>query len=89
VRLAVTVALIWALIALGVIMMRSGQLAAEHEQLARQNAETQEVVAFLESMYRLPESMARRRGRRPTADQILQAGVQATRLGRRWAVIIG
>jgi serine/threonine protein kinase len=75
VRVAVTVALIWALIALGVITTRSGRLAAEHEQLARQNAETQEVVAFLESMYRLPEPMTRR-GERPTADRILQAGAR-------------
>ena len=79
-RIGIAMLLTWAVIALGGFSIRSKQLAEERDRLARQREEAEEVVAFLESIFKLPRGQ-RGRGASIKANQLLD--LSARRVVRR------
>ena len=69
-RIGIAMLLAWAVIALSGFSVRSKQLAEERDRLARQREEAEEVVAFLESVFKLPRGQ-RGRGASIKANQLL------------------
>ena len=79
-RIGIAMLLAWAVIALGGFSIRSQQLAEERDRLATQREEAEEVVVFLESIFKLPRGQ-RGKGATIKANQLLD--LSARRVVRR------